>query len=141
MPYVLPQPQPRQTAWDMLGFAGGTAADLLLKALLGGQISKIPQAGQQNGTQFPMSTSNAPAQSQGFKIPFTNMQINPNLDNQVKQSQLQQNQAYTQYLQGLSGTPSSGQGGRMSPEVAKYLAKKALEGDAEADAALQAAGY
>ena len=43
MPYILPQPQARQTGWDQAGFATGVGIDLLLKALLAGQLGRVPQ--------------------------------------------------------------------------------------------------
>ena len=98
--------------------------------------------------------------SQGGTVPVSYqppMQwgFTPNTDQALKQAQLQQTQAYSKYLSSLTGTglpgqmsptPStpqtpSGSPSSLTPQLTTYLAKRALAGDAEADAVLKAAGY
>lgn len=94
MPFVLPQPAPRQTIWDQLGFATGVGTDLLLKAILGGQLGLPPQQGRPPGTAGPVTSSgdfySQPQPPRPIRLgPF---QVQPDVDRQLQQAQLQKAQ-------------------------------------------------
>ena len=168
MPYVLPAPKPKPTFWDWAGEAygisAGKAADALLQALLGGQIGSVPtgsgklnlpgggqatpgpglQAQINQGQlpqliaqkQFQPWTTYQPSTRKGFTSNQTTL-----LDQQLKQAQIGQVNAYTDYLrtQGLipggstpSTSPTSPSQSGLTAEEENRLLKSALDGD-EAD--------
>lgn len=125
MPYVVPQP-PRTIGnfeSGVEGFKGLT--DLLLQALLSGQISRQPSAGQYT-SPTGQSTFVSPAErvasnpsmsaasaiqnsGQGSFQPtrYSGLQFNPSLDRQLQQAKLNESKAFAGYLQGQTpGTPS-----------------------------------
>ena len=116
MPYILPQQAPRQTGWDQAGFAAGTATDLLIKALLAGQLGMPPQQGRPQGMQGPNTASGQfyPQSQPNRPVKIGPFQTQPNYNNQLQQLQVQkaqqdldpnspQNQLIRQYTQSLSG--------------------------------------
>lgn len=161
MPIVYPHPQPRQTGWDMAGYFLGensrAARDALLEAFTLGMAETGPRPNNPGSIGFPsgMSTTTSPFElaqirqmggvptTQGGISPIsysppTKFGIQPSLANQARQAYIQSITKSGQ--QQIGGQPQLG-GSVLSPQMASYLAKKALEGDAEADAILQAAGY
>ena len=123
MPYMLPQPQVRQTGWDQAGFATGVGLDILLKALLSGQVGGRPSAGVfQSPTGATTTISPAERvkgapnvrladliskQGKGTFTPtqYSGLQVQPDLSRQLQQSQIQQNQAQTAALNQRANQP------------------------------------
>ena len=159
MPYILPQPQARQTGWDQAGFATGTVVDILLKALLAGQLGRKPSGGvftSPSGASTMISpaervkgapnTRLADLVSQQGKGTFTptqysGMRIQPDLSRQLQQQQLAKAPLERQKLesdiknqQALSGYYNSLSGGIASDKL-QQLEDDALAGDEDAVAA------
>ena len=155
MPYMLPQQPPRQTGWDQAGFATGVGLDILLKALLAGQLGPVATAGMYTAPTGA-STAISPAERVAPGQPgagrslasvlqqspgpgtfqgtgFGGLRAQPNLDRQLKQSQLQQSQAMVPYIQSLSQGQTAQPG--VTPAVLKQLEDDALSGDEDAVAA------
>lgn len=163
MPYILPQPQVRQTGWDQAGFATGVIGDILLKALLAGQIGGRPSAGVFT-SPTGATTNISPAervkgapnirladliskQGQGSFLPtqYSGFQLQPDLSRQLQQAQLakapleqQKLQSDIQNQQALSSyynSLSNGGASGVALEKLQQLEDDALAGDEDAVAA------
>lgn len=129
MPYVLPTPEPRQQWYNDYGEMQGLGTRLLL-AMLSGGVSGLPTLGKQPTTptagnsgqiQFPSGarTNTSPLEQamiqqlggapnrQGGTVPLTYQPPTkwgfvPNIDQQIKQANLQQTQALAPYYQAVT---------------------------------------